>query len=132
MRLKEVRPPTSQHTPPHHYGPSTIVEWGNDSWILSRGLSDTTWFFKDDEGSLHVLTLNYSLGYVGLEVLDPRYPGNLHHVDEDGNEIFEPTDSIFLQDPDDGWSGLPQPKPWLDYQPRTIVRKLTKEFIYAR
>lgn len=131
MRLTEVKPPTERHVPPHHYGASTIVKWGDDWWILSRGSSDTTWFYADDEGSLHVLTVNYSLGYLGLEVLDPRYPGNLSFTFDD-TEVWAATDSIFLQDPDDSWSGLPQPKPWLDYQPRTIVRKLNKEFIYAR
>ena len=122
MRLRHIDIPTYRYeTLPHHYGDSTILEWGDNEYVLGRGTQDWWYTYRDldDPYSLWVVSGSRYLGYLGLECCNPFYSEKEH-----GTEYLRP-ESVFLESPDDAFSGYPQPKPWDTYQPYTIIRKLS-------
>ena len=108
-----------------YYGPCTIVEWRNRSFVLSAGTSDSLDFYidLDDPLSLYVLTTHFGLNYIGVERLDPYLyepvPKNEGYVEADD------TDSLFIQAPDEV---KPYGVPLLDMAPYHAIRWITNEY----
>ena len=122
MRLRHVKNPDYCYDRlPGHCGDSTILTYQDNEYVLGRG--DDDWFEVyrdlDDLYGVWIVSGSPELGYLGVEYCNPYYSEK-----EPRTEYLRP-ESIFLQDPDDAWSGYPQPKPWAEYQAYTIIRKLS-------
>ena len=104
MRLRSTQLEVRYEILPKHYGESRIVKWKEKEYALGAGSSDTVEFWRDLDApsELYVLTYNYGLGYMGLDLLD----ANVDYPHDDAPEYDKPVNELFLQDPDDAWSGI--------------------------
>lgn len=104
MKLRSTQLPTREEWLPKHYGPSRIVAWKGKEYVLHAGTQDQTEFWRvvGKSYQLFVLTTNYRLGYMGLDLLDASHD----HEHEDAPEYQKACEEVFFQSPDDTWTGI--------------------------
>jgi hypothetical protein len=91
----------------HHYNPGLVLVYKGHRYPIDSGQRDRIDVFEE-EGLLYILSSNRRVGYVGLQVLDPK----------DGKEVAQ----IFLQNSQDLEEILGED--WNDLGPEEILKLL--------
>lgn len=95
MRLRTVQVQEDEYWQTGHYGASRVALWAGKRYLLSAGREDEIYYCTDEAGRLYALSLNYGLGYIGLELFDPEYQNEA----EEGYEEAE--SSVFTMQPEE-------------------------------
>lgn len=138
MRLRTLKQGTdytlsTTYLDRQHHHPGLLLTYKGHDMALDAGNADRVTVVRDldDAHGIYVLTENSRMGYFGLAYyrLD---------LDDDAAErtsygYLKSDRDIFLQNPDDDWTGCPTPtdgKSWDDYGHMTKVRHLAEHLGY--
>jgi hypothetical protein len=114
------------------YGRWTTVTVDGVEYALGVGTSDGWELYRvtphgpdDPAPTVAVVARNGRLGYLGVEVLDPDRHETVADPDDGGRAIVAARPVVFFQDTYPGQVG---PRDTLDYDDRTVVRRVLEGF----
>lgn len=95
MKLRTVRVQEDEYWQTGHCTASRVALWKGERFLLSAGTKDEVYYCTDEAGRLYALSLNYGLGYIGLEMFDAE----LDNEAEAGYQKAE--GSVFTSQPEE-------------------------------